>query len=229
MSAEAISPDPQLVEQIAERRIGLLDRIAERTDRDVRVVCVTKGHPPVVAAAAMAAGFTDLGENYAQELGAKAALLADPVLTTGSSWHFIGQLQTNKVRLIAAAVSLWQSIDRESLAVEVAKRAPGASVLVQVDLAGIDGRGGCSPDEVPTLVERCTQLGLHVEGLMGVGTPGAPEDARPGFRLLSTMADDLGLVERSMGMSGDLDVALNEGATMVRVGSSLVGPRPPRR
>jgi pyridoxal phosphate enzyme (YggS family) len=228
VSAQTITADPLLVEQIAERRAALLSRIAERTDRPVRVVCVTKGHPPVVAASAMAAGFTDLGENYAQELRSKADELSDAVTASGASWHFIGRLQTNKVRLIAPVVSLWQSVDRASLAEAVAQRAPSASVLVQLDLAGIDGRGGCRPDDAPALVGRCNELGLHVEGLMGVGPPGDPEDARAGFRLLSALADDLGLAERSMGMSGDLDVALDEGATMIRVGSSLVGPRPAR-
>lgn len=228
MNHQAITADPLLVEQIGERRMALLGRISERTDRPVRVVCVTKGHPPVVAASAIAAGFADLGENYAQELQAKANDLGDAVTAGGASWHFIGRLQTNKVRLIAPVVSLWQSVDRVSLAEAVARRAPGASVLVQLDLAGIDGRGGCGPDEAPALVARCSELGLHVDGLMGVGPPGDPEDARPGFRLLSALADELGLAERSMGMSADLDVALDEGATIVRVGSSLVGPRPPR-
>jgi uncharacterized pyridoxal phosphate-containing UPF0001 family protein len=126
---------------------------------------------------------------------------------------------------VAGVVDLWQTVDRESLAIEVAKRAPGAAVLVQLDLAGLPGRGGCVPDEAPALVRRCAELGLQVRGLMGVGAPGPPESARPGFRLLDRMADDLGLEERSMGMSGDLDVAVEEGSTLVRVGTALVGPR----
>jgi PLP dependent protein len=216
------SPDPELVEAIAGRGADLRRRIAEHTDRDVRIVCVTKAHPPEVAAAARLAGFEDLGENYAQELKAKARDLeaVGPV-----RWHFIGRLQTNKVRLVAADVDLWHTVDRGSLAAEIAKRAPGARVLVQLDLAGIEGRGGCDPADAPALVARCRDLGLAVEGLMGVGPPGPAEDARAGFRLLSALADDLGLAERSMGMSGDLEVAVEEGATIVRVGSALVGPR----
>lgn len=224
-------PDPQLTEAIADRAGVLRGRIATLTDRSVRLVCVTKGHPVEVAAAALAAGCSDLGESYAQELVPKAAALADGVAApdvprTTPTWHFIGRLQTNKVRSLVGIVHVWHTVDRESLAVELAKRAPGAQVLVQLDLAGLPGRGGCAPSDAPGLVRRCETLGLDVRGLMGVGVPGAPEDARPGFRLLSSMADDLGLVERSMGMSADLEVAVEEGATIVRVGTTLVGARP---
>lgn len=227
--APRVDPDPALVEAIAARGASLRRRIAERTDRRVRIVCVTKAHPPVVAAAAVAAGFTDLGENYARELRDKATLVGSSGGAAGMpTWHFIGRLQTNKVRLVADVVGLWQSVDRGSLAEQIARRVPGASVLVQVDLAGIEGRGGCPPGEAADLVRRCTALGLDVRGLMGVGPPGEPEDARPGFRLLDRMAADLGLEERSMGMSGDLDVAVDEGSTIVRVGTLLVGRRDPR-
>jgi PLP dependent protein len=222
----ATEPDPALVGAIAARGEDLRRRIAERTDRDVRIVCVTKAHPPEVAAAARLAGFADLGENYAQELAGKVEALAGLEERAGPvRWHFIGQLQTNKVRLVADVVDLWHTVDRPSLAAELAKRAPGARVLVQLDLAGIAGRGGCEPVDAPALVARCGELGLAVEGLMGVGPPGPAEDARAGFRLLAGLADDLGLAERSMGMSGDLEVAVDEGATIVRVGSALVGPR----
>lgn len=144
-------PQRALVEQIAERGAQLRSRIAELTDRDVAVVCVTKGHPVEVAVAAVAAGFTRLGENYAQELRDKAAALNGPT----PEWHFIGRLQTNKVRLVDRVVSLWQSVDRAAPADRIAQRAPGAAVLVQVDLAGLAGRGGCPPEEVPGLVEHC--------------------------------------------------------------------------
>jgi pyridoxal phosphate enzyme (YggS family) len=220
---ELTIPDPALVELVTQRVSAIRGRIAELTDRQVQLVAVTKAHPVEVAAAALAAGCVDLGESYAQELAPKAAALggADPA----PRWHFIGRLQTNKVRSVAGVVHLWQSVDRPLLAVEIAKRAPGASVLVQLDLAGLPDRGGCTPDDAPDLVRRCGELGLTVRGLMGVGTPGTPEEARPGFRLLDRMADDLGLVERSMGMSGDLEVAVEEGSTIVRVGTALVGPR----
>jgi PLP dependent protein len=210
------------VEQIAARGRDLRRRIGERTDRDVRIVCVTKGHPLEVALAARDAGFDDLGENYAQDLVAKASAWDGP----DPRWHFIGRLQSNKVRSLAGLVTLWQSVDRASVAAEIARRAPGAGVLVQVDLAGLAGRGGCPPEEAAPLVGRCAELGLDVEGVMGVGVPGPAEASRPAFRSLRRLADDLGLSVVSMGMSGDLEIAVEEGSTMVRVGSSLVGPRP---
>ena len=227
MTSEPVVVDPVLVEQIGERAATLRARWRELTDRDVRLVCVTKAHGPEVAAAALAAGLQDLGENYAQELAAKAALFAlHPPAATAPRWHFIGQLQRNKVRLVAPHAFWWHTVDRPSLVDELARRAAGARVLVQLDLAGAPGRGGCDPAEAPALVARARAAGLDVVGLMGVAPPGTPEEARPGFRLLVEMADDLGLAERSIGMSGDAEVAVSEGATVVRVGAALVGPRP---
>jgi pyridoxal phosphate enzyme (YggS family) len=217
-------PNPGLVEVIAERRAAIEARIAERTDRQVRLVCVTKGHPVEAVVAAVQAGCRDLGESYAQELLAKVAAGAPEEVM----WHFIGRLQSNKVRQLAATIDLWHTIDRESVAREVARRAPGAQVMVQLDLAGLPGRGGCAPAVAPELVQRCTSLGLSVVGLMGVGVPGPPEESRRPFAELVAMAEDLGLPERSIGMSGDLEVAVEEGATIVRVGSALAGPRPDR-
>lgn len=227
MSDVGPTPDPALVERIAERAAALRARFAELSDREVRLVAITKGHPVEVAAAAHAAGCVDLGESYAQELVPKAGALGaarapgDP----GPVWHFVGRLQRNKVRSLVGVVSWWHTIDRPSLADEVARRAPGARVLVQLDLAGLPDRGGCTPSDAPELVQHCRGLGLDVRGLMGVGVPGPPEQARPGFRLLASMADDLGLPERSMGMSADVEVAVEEGATIVRIGTALVGPR----
>jgi hypothetical protein len=227
MTSDAVAADPVLVQLIVERAAELRARWRELTDRDVRLVCVTKAHGPEVAAAALAAGLADLGENYAQELSAKAALFTlHPPVGPVPRWHFIGQLQRNKVRLVAPHAHWWHTVDRASLADEVARRAPGAAVFVQLDLAEIPGRGGCVPAEAPALVDHARSAGLDVVGLMGVAPPGTPEDARPGFRLLVQMADDLGLEERSIGMSGDADIAVEEGATVVRIGSALVGPRP---
>lgn len=222
------SPDRgQLVATIAQRLAALRERIAQRTDRDVQVVCVTKGHPPEVAAAAFDAGCVDLAENYAQELLTKQRELDFPAAAEGGPrWHFVGRLQSNKVRQLAPWVHLWQSVDRASLAREISRRAPGARVLVQLDLAGMPGRGGCPPDEAPSLVAACRDLGLDVVGLMGVGVPGPPELSREPFTRLVRLADELDLPVRSIGMSGDVDVAVDAGATMVRIGSALVGERP---
>lgn len=238
MSQQA--PDPidamaheQGVAEFARRWAQLQQRIAAVTDRDVRVIAVSKGHDPAAVDMARAAGVVAFGESYAQELRAKndrlvgradadvSDVVADPI-----EWHFVGRLQRNKVRLVSDVVSWWHTVDSARLAAEVARRAPGATVMVQVDLAGLPGRGGADPSEVPDVVARCGELGLSVRGLMGVGPPGAADLARPGFRLLSTLADRLGLEERCIGMSGDLEVAVAEGSTMVRVGTDLFGRRP---
>jgi PLP dependent protein len=121
---------------------------------------------------------------------------------------------------------VWQTIDRVELGRQVAKRAPGARVLVQVNVSDEPAKGGCHPDGVDSLVAALTDDGLAVEGLMTVGRTGPPELARPGFRLLAELADAHGLPVRSMGMTDDLEVAVEEGSTMVRVGSALFGPRP---
>jgi PLP dependent protein len=217
--------------EVAARVAEVRDRIdaaggdAER----VRLVAVTKGFGPDAVLAARAAGVADVGEGYAQEMAAKVAALADDADATGLRWHFVGRLQSSNVRRIAADVALWQSVDRASVGREVAKRAPGARVLVQVNVSHEPQKGGCDPDAAPALVEELGDLGLDVAGLMAIGPAGDPERARPAFRSLTAMADDLGLEERSMGMSADLEVAVAEGATVVRVGRALFGPRPDPR
>ena len=190
----------------------------------ITLVAVSKGQPVEALEDALAAGLADLGESYPQELAAKADELAErggPAVR----WHCIGRLQRNKVRTIAPVVHLWQSVDRLSLAGEIARHAPGASVLVQVNVTGSDQQGGCPPERVASVVEGCTDLGLDVRGLMAIGARGPAETVRPGFRRLRELADGLGLPERSMGMSGDLEVAVAEGATIVRVGGALFETR----
>lgn len=202
-------------------------RITEAGGDEVRIVAVTKGFGPAAVEVALALGLAAVGENYAQELVAKAeALGAD--LDPAPRWHFLGRLQRNKVRLLAPHVEVWESVDRTALVDEIARRAPGATVYVQVDLSGEPQKGGAAPDEVPGLVDRARDVGLAVRGLMGVGPAGPAEAARPGFRSLVALADELGLPERSIGMTADLEVAVGEGATEVRVGTALFGPRPAR-
>jgi pyridoxal phosphate enzyme (YggS family) len=197
--------------------------ISARTDRRVSLVAVTKAFDEHAVTAALAAGADGIGENYAQEMVAKAAVL-DPALSV--AWHFIGQLQRNKVKVIVPlGVVLWQTIDRLDLARELARRQAGAPILVQVNTTGEAQKGGCEPGEAAALVEACDGLGLSVGGLMTVGPAAPAEDARGGFRLLRRMADELGLADCSMGMSGDFEVAVDEGATIVRIGSRLFGPR----
>ena len=210
---------------VAERLEALRARIAAAGADPTRVgvVAVTKGHGPEAVAAALAAGLVDLGENYASELLSKHETVgAGP---PAPRWHFLGHVQRRKVRSIAGAVHLWQAVDRFAAGAEIAARSPGASVLVQVNVSGEAAKNGCPPDDTRSLVEELLGLGLSVGGLMAMGPTGPPEAARPGFRLVTALADELGLPERSMGMSDDLEVAVQEGATIVRVGRALFGPR----
>lgn len=217
------APAPEV---LAARVEQVRNRIADAGgDPDVvTLLAVTKGFGPEVALAAAGAGLTDLGENYAQELVAKAPVLAEAGAPV--RWHAIGRLQRNKVKALAGIVSLWQAVDRADLGREIAKRAPGASVLVQVNVSDEPQKGGCAPGETAALVAALRDAGLVVDGLMTVGRTGPVDEARAGFRLLRTLADDLDLRVRSMGMSGDLEAAVAEGSTMVRVGAALFGPRP---
>jgi len=211
---------------VADRLAAVRDRItaAGGDVADVTVVAVTKGHGPSAAAAALAAGLVDVGENYAADLATTAA---DLLRTGGTTprFHFLGRVQRNKVRSIAGLVDLWQGVDRLAAGREIAKRHPGASVLVQLDISGEPTKNGCRPDEAELLVDQLVGIGLDVRGLMAVGPAGPPERARPGFRDLVALADRLGLPERSIGMTGDVEVAVAEGATMIRVGRGLFGPR----
>ena len=194
----------------------------------VRLVAVTKGFDVSVVCAAMDAGLVDLGESYAQELVRKVAQLDElrDIPTCRPRWHFVGRLQRNKVKKIAPHVAEWQSVDRLDLGAEIARRAPGAAVLVQVHLTGEPTKGGCPPAELPALLEGLDDLGLDVRGLMTIGPHGPPDLARPVFHELRVLADRYRLPERSMGMSQDLEMAIAEGATTVRLGSALFGPRP---
>ncbi len=191
----------------------------------ITVVAVTKGFGVEAPRAALDAGIVHLGENYAQELVAKAATLGQEPAPV---WHFIGGLQRNKVRLLAPHVTLWETIDRAALGAEVARRVPGAAVLAQVNISGEETKGGCRPESTAALVTELTDLGLDVQGLMGVAAQGGLEAARAQFGRLADLASALDLAELSMGMSADLEAAVAEGATIVRVGTALFGARPPR-
>jgi pyridoxal phosphate enzyme (YggS family) len=214
--------------------VTVADRLAEvrrRIERagggpEVAVLAVTKGFGPEAMAAAVAAGCPAVGENYAQELLAKLDALG-ALDVPRPEVHFIGRLQSRKVRTVAGVVDVWQSIDRSVLVDEVAKRAPGARIMVQVNVSDEPQKGGCTPAEAPGLVAAARGAGLEVEGLMTVGRTGPPDAAREGFRMLRRLADEVGVRQRSMGMSEDLEVAVSEGSTMVRVGTALFGERPP--
>ena len=222
---EPLAP-PTTVAELADRLAGVRDRIdrAGREPRGVAVVGVVKGQTDATVALAPAAGITELAGNYQQELVGQAETLRRSSQTP-VRWHFIGALQRNKVAKLAPIVSLWETVDREELGRQIAKHAPGSAVLVQVNTTAEAQKAGCTPAEAPRLVEALRDLDLEVRGLMTIGPAGAPADAAPAFRTLRTLADRLGLPECSMGMSNDLEVAVAEGSTAVRVGTALFGAR----
>jgi len=218
--------DDALVGEITRRLDAVRNRISDAGGDPgrVRVVAVTKRQPVEVASAALAAGVEDLGENYASELLAKASELQAPAPVR---WHLIGAIQRRRVRALAGVVALWQTLSRAEEAASIARFAPGASVLIEVELTGLPGRNGVAADGVRALAERARAEGLDLQGLMTVAAPGDPESALRCFQTLSSLADALGLPERSMGMSDDLELAVRAGSTMVRIGRALLGPRPP--
>lgn len=212
--------------------IDISDRVADvrRRIRDaggdparVTIVAVTKGFGTDAVEAATSAGLHDIGENYAQELVAKAEATAADV-----RWHFLGAVQRNKVARLARHVATWQGVDRLEAGEEIAKRAPGARVLVQVNVDGDPRRNGCAVDDVPALVARLRELDLDVAGLMGVATAGGGEVAARQFAGLAALREELGLRELSIGMTDDLAAAVRAGSTMVRIGRALFGERPNR-
>ena len=199
-------------------RIAAAAARAGRDPSEVTLIGAAKTVDAARVREAVAAGVVDVGENRAQELLEKAPLVPNV------RWHFIGRLQRNKVRALAPWVTVWHSVDRDAAGEEIARRAPGATVLVEVNVAREPQKAGCDPDAVGGLVDRLRDAGLRVEGLMAV--PPHRVDPRPWFAALRDLAGNLHLHELSMGMTDDFEVAVEEGATMVRVGRALFGQRP---
>jgi len=140
--------------------------------------------------------------------------------------HFIGRMQRNKVRKIADTVDVWHSVDRPELLSEIGKRSPGAKVLIQVNPSGDPTKAGVEPAEVPMMLSQAERDGVVPIGLMTIGVQDDPEATRRAFVDVDALAAEFGLTERSMGMSGDYLDAAAAGATMLRLGSVLFGPRP---
>ncbi len=199
-----------------------VEQAARRAGRDpsaITLVSVTKTVDATGVRAAYDAGQRDFGENRAQELLAKAAVLPDDV-----RWHMIGPVQTNKVRALARRVAWWHTIDREALVVELARRDVTAPVLIEVNVGDEPQKAGCRRDDVSGLAEAARAAGLSLRGLMCVPPLGV--DPRPHFAWLRETAAALALDVLSMGMTSDYDAAIGEGATMVRVGTAIFGARP---
>ena len=216
------------VERVRERIARAAARAGRRPD-DVLLVAVSKTVEAERVRAAVAAGITALGENRVQEARAKVAEIG-----RAAAWHLIGHLQTNKARDAVELFDVIHSLDRLELAQELDRRAHARDrvvrVLLQVNVGGEATKGGVAPDAVAETLEALAPLrNLAVRGLMTIPPEvERAEQARGWFQALRKLAERHALPDLSMGMSGDFEVAVEEGATMVRVGTAIFGPRPPR-
>ena len=216
--------------QVVRARIAEAAQRAGRAPEEVRILAVTKAHGREAVRAGLAAGLTDFGENFAHEGIAKMNSVE-----TLATWHFIGQLQSNKTRLVAEHYDWVHAVMRERIAVRLSTQRPGQAqplnVCIQVRMQEQDIRPALPPGEVPGLAELIdAQPRLRLRGLMGLPLPGAPRDA---YKDLGALFDELrqsraDLDTLSMGMTGDLETAVECGATLLRVGTGLFGPRPAR-
>jgi len=237
------SPPAELADRLAalRRRVAAACQAAGRAASDVTIVAVTKTFPASDVALLASLGVDDFGENRDQEAAPKAAEVA-ALVPGGVRWHFVGQLQVNKVASVIKYADVVHSVDRMRLVRALGSRAAAAgrqiTCLVQVDLdegvaaaGGQAGRGGALPGEVPAVADLvAAQDGLVIGGVMAVAPLDGP--ARPAFTRLWEIAQTVraahpGATMISAGMSGDLDEAIAEGATHVRVGTALLGGRPP--
>ena len=211
-----------LVRRVAENLARVRARITA-TGRDpdgLRIVAVTKTFGSEYVRAARHVGLEAVGENYVEEMRAKRAATSD----VDVRWHYLGALQSNKIHRVLECADVVCGVARVKELARIASGRPGASIYVQVDFTGALQRNGARPSDVAELVERARRLELDVRGLMLVAPPD-PALARVAFAATRDLADGLGLVERSMGMSDDLEIACEEGTTEVRIGRALFGER----
>jgi pyridoxal phosphate enzyme (YggS family) len=241
-----VSPGAGVGERLAAVR-ERIERAAARAGRggeEITLVGVSKGQPAQAVIRAVRAGLSDVGENYLQEASAKIQKVEVELEGLGSPvprWHFIGRLQRNKVRDVVRHFDAVETVDRDSLGAELERRAAQANrrlrVLLQVNLSNEPQKGGVAPEQLEALLAASADWSqLEVAGLMTVPAAQAdPERSRPAFARLRELRDQLreapggaGLHELSMGMTADFEVAIEEGATIVRVGTGIFGTRPDR-
>jgi pyridoxal phosphate enzyme (YggS family) len=224
----------QTAGSIAEHSAHVRARIASacaRAGRDpvgVTLVAVTKTHDAATIASAHAAGLRDFGENRVQEAAPKIEALRGAGVA--ATWHLVGHLQTNKVRAALGLFDILHGVDSERHGRAISAEASRAvRVLVQVNVAGEASKHGVPPGHAAALVERLRELpNIEVVGLMTVAPQAEnPEEVRPVFRSLRRLRDAIGVPELSMGMTDDFELAIEEGATMVRVGRAIFGERAP--
>jgi len=211
--------------QAVRERIGRAAEAARRDARSVSLLAVSKAHPPALVAEAYAAGQQAFGENYVQEAIEKMAALPE------LEWHLIGPLQSNKTKLVAERFDWVQTLDREKVARRLSEQRPATvaplNVLIQVNASGEATKSGVAFNELANLAKVVSTLPrLRLRGLMAIPEPGAPREryreVRDAYR---DLADAFGFDTLSMGMSDDLELAIAEGATMVRVGTAIFGQR----
>lgn len=222
MTSQASFDNQELRSRIELNLNRVRDRIVS-TGRDldsVRIVAVTKTFGVDCVLAALDLGLTHLGENYVGELAEKH----DALNSSRACWHYLGALQTNKIAKVTKAATILCGVSRLKEIEKIASDSPGHSLYVQVDFTGQENRNGADPQEVRGLVSSARDLGLRVDGLMTVPSPGI-DDTRLAFGGLQRLADELEIKERSMGMTSDLEIACEMGTTEVRIGRALFGDR----
>jgi pyridoxal phosphate enzyme (YggS family) len=233
-SKQSVIPITEHLAQV-RKRVQVAACEAGRSAESVHILAVSKQQPAAAISAAVAAGQHAFGENYLQEAIPKIATLVGGDL----QWHFIGKIQSNKTRAVAEHFDWVHTLDRERIALRLNGQRPGSlaplNVCIQVKLAAETAKSGIEPGELLALAANVAGLPrLRLRGLMCI--PPAterPEGARPYFRRLRQLYEELraagyGLDTLSMGMSNDLEVAISEGATLIRIGTAIFGPRPPR-
>ncbi|WP_153785532.1 YggS family pyridoxal phosphate-dependent enzyme [Pseudomonas sp. EMN2] len=210
-------------------RIDSAARAAGRDPASVQLLAVSKTKPASAVREAFAAGLRDVGENYLQEALTKQQALSDLPLI----WHFIGPIQSNKTKAIAEHFDWVHSVDRLKIAQRLSEQRPGhlppLNICLQVNVSGEDSKSGCAPAELPTLAQAVSALpGLRLRGLMAIPEPTEDRaEQEAAFATLRQLQEqlDLGLDTLSMGMSHDLEAAIAQGATWVRIGTALFGAR----
>jgi hypothetical protein len=210
-----------------EERIQNAVKRAGRERSDVTLVAVTKKFPASLVLEAFSLGLRHFGENYVQEFEAKHAALAN-LNRDGAEFHFIGHLQSNKTRIAAELFQVIETVDSEKLARRLDQIGTPLEVMIEVKLSEEDSKAGSAPQALPGLIDAIRDCpNLHLTGLMTMPPwSDDPEQSRPYFRKLAELALTHGLAKISMGMSNDLEAAIEEGATHIRVGTALFGLRP---
>ena len=209
-------------EEIKERLEEINKIIDAKAQNPVTLIGVTKGFTHEEVNIASKLGIKNFGENYAQELLAK-----NPLVDAEINWHFIGQLQSNKIKKVSHLVDVWHSVTSLKLAREIHNRNDQAKILLQVSVLGPSNSKGFEAEELPDLIFQLRDENIDVSGLMTMGVPGDMVATRFVFERLRKLADTFELSECSMGMSDDFEIALESGSSMIRIGSAIFGNRRP--